>query len=1196
MRKTRIVALVLLATMMLYTVPMAGAVYQDQASVSYQEAVEYLTSLGILEGYEDNTIRPASKISREEMAKMIAVLHNNGVGGLEAYVRNQLFSDVSDTRWSAQYIGYCLQKGIVAGRSAEIFDPLGWVTGVETAKMLLITLDRDAKECGYLGAGWEEHVIRDANAMGLLNNMAAGFDIRSAVTREEAANMMMNALAYSKTPVPMATSTAPPHDEPQTPPVVEVGEMPSDLPEKYRSEDFTVAVNSVAVPVYRAAVNAWNEPVSYASFDFQGRIQITVDVDFSFSTARILPRSAGVECQIQGSQVVFSIDQPQNLTILFDEDFQGKTLHLFAQDLETDAPDPNDPNVLYFGPGYYDYSGQDPILVPSNTTLYLAKGAVVMGRILISDAEHVMVCGRGILLNDYVANDGTYDEVPLVIKRSSDVEIRDITISRDQVIWAAFMANSQNVVVDGVKIVNPRYASSDGFDIANCQNVLYQNMFIRSCDDAISIKGTGVDGYDTAEAPNAGAANEHIMIRDCQIWSDTNNALEIGAETVACYFRDIRFDNIDILYNYDNYEHPDLITYQSAINMCVLNATDISEVYFENIRVEQAKTLISISCQDTYYFGGIIGNQDWEGTVHNIHYRNITSYSDGSNVIRLYGYDGDHLIESVEFENIVVNGARISSFDDPRFQVNRFVKNLRIVQDGSMVDEADGPFGIAGCSAALDFGSEQAKNGWRYLAWNPETGMQEMTWNDAAKRWAGPKYWDQIQKESDAVILLPNSKQLLLEWKSAYEGDITITGNVAKLQPGGDGVSVSIWKNDEMIWPETGVWQGIAADDFVGYAHAVTVSVAVGDVITFRVDQNANEACDQVIWSPSIDLAEAAGPYESYETSAAGDFGTIQGVTGWSYQVLNDIDVWTDMNWNETLQYWTGLRQWDQLCRQGDYVVLLPDSQQMRMGWTAPSDCRVDLSGHVAKYQADSGDGVAVSIWKNECQIWPADGTWQQIAYNDTAGYVYDLSVDVLSGDVITFRVDQNANAAADQVMWKANLRLIGTDIQTPSVTVVSPVSGFSGQQGKNGWTYQALSDGTWVDLVYADDMWKGPLPWDQLHKVGSYIIMLPNSQQLQMTWTADQAGTARITGHVAKYQTDGGDGVQVSIWKNNTKIWPADEGWQQIDFDDSTGYTHDILITVAAGDTISFRVDHNANEACDQVMWNPQLRITAAP
>ncbi len=191
----KVLALVLVvATLFSFTAMTSAKTYTDEASISYNEAVDVLSYVGILNGYEDDSFKPTQTISREEMAKMIAVLANAGTDVSTLYASASTFADVPTVRWSASYVAYCAKTGIVAGRSASTFDPTAKVTGLETAKMLLVVLGFDAEEQGYVGADWKVNVLRDAKVMGLLNNFADNYDVEAAITREEAAQMMLNAL------------------------------------------------------------------------------------------------------------------------------------------------------------------------------------------------------------------------------------------------------------------------------------------------------------------------------------------------------------------------------------------------------------------------------------------------------------------------------------------------------------------------------------------------------------------------------------------------------------------------------------------------------------------------------------------------------------------------------------------------------------------------------------------------------------------------------------------------------------------------------------------------------------------------------------------------------------------------------------------------------------------------------------------
>ena len=639
-------------------------------------------------------------------------------------------------------------------------------------------------------------------------------------------------------------------------PSVTVWPFPETLPEKYKSGDFSVQVETQNVPVYQSGLNAWGNPVSYASFETDGEVTVRVTLSSSVSSVSLLPNSLNKTAQINGNEITFSALPGEDITVLPNGDYNGKALHLFIRSPLENAPDSNSENVLYYGPGYYDLSDQGPILVNSGQTVYIAGGAVIRGRFLVSDASQVTICGPGILINDYTANDG-YDEVAIALKDSQNVTIRDLTVARDVNAWTAFMWKCSDVTVKNYKSINAKYASSDGFNIANCQNVLFDHVFIRSCDDSVALKGTGTAGYDHEEDPSAALPTCGIVYQNAQLWSDANNAIGLGAETVAAYFRDIHFNNIDILRSFDDLNYPDQLVERSAINICALNATDIGDVTFENIRVENAKRLIGITMADSFWFGSLPGNWSWPGSIHDITYKNITSSSGGSNQIRITGHDANHRVQNITLENIMVGDALLSSGESDLFYINEYAQNIRLVcaehPDGVVINGPLYPQALEH-NAAREFSTVQGETGWYYRIWQAGVGTNDMVWNpDGSGHWRGSGSWDAVWVLGDSLYIHPDATQILVEWTAPRSGTADVSGVVRKFATeGGDGVTVSIWKNGTMIWPENGQWMHIASNDAVGCDAKVTTDLNAGDVLSFRVDKFGDTAYDTTEWTPVI--------------------------------------------------------------------------------------------------------------------------------------------------------------------------------------------------------------------------------------------------------------------------------------------------------------------------------------------------------
>ena len=103
----------------------------------YTQAVDYLTKIGILQGYDDGTFRPNQSITRAEFAA-IASRFDDFVNGV-----NSPFSDVSDPNyWAYGSILSAYEKGWVTGYPDGTFKPTGNITRAEVVTIVNKILGR----------------------------------------------------------------------------------------------------------------------------------------------------------------------------------------------------------------------------------------------------------------------------------------------------------------------------------------------------------------------------------------------------------------------------------------------------------------------------------------------------------------------------------------------------------------------------------------------------------------------------------------------------------------------------------------------------------------------------------------------------------------------------------------------------------------------------------------------------------------------------------------------------------------------------------------------------------------------------------------------------------------------------------------------------------------------------------------------
>lgn len=164
--------------------------YKDNDKINNVVAVEVLSSLGVISGYDDGNFYPAKPVTRAEMAKMICCLLNKAEESAEQGPSR--FKDM-ETHWADPYVSWCSQEKIISGKNESTFDPNATVTGVEAAKMLLVALGYNPIIEGFTGVTWEANVLKAARSAGLLQ-INDSLKLHTPLTREEVAQIMLNAL------------------------------------------------------------------------------------------------------------------------------------------------------------------------------------------------------------------------------------------------------------------------------------------------------------------------------------------------------------------------------------------------------------------------------------------------------------------------------------------------------------------------------------------------------------------------------------------------------------------------------------------------------------------------------------------------------------------------------------------------------------------------------------------------------------------------------------------------------------------------------------------------------------------------------------------------------------------------------------------------------------------------------------------
>ncbi len=193
MKKFLSLVLALVMTMSLVTVSAGAKDFTDDSEITYKEAVDVISALGVVDGYSGGDFRPDDVLTRGAAAKIICNLILGPTTASALNAGTAPFKDVPVTNTFAGYITYCSQQGIISGYADGTFRPTGTLSGNAFMKMLLGALGYDSSIEGYTGANWQVSVIKQARGIGL-DDGNDEFVGSKAVTRQEAALYAFNML------------------------------------------------------------------------------------------------------------------------------------------------------------------------------------------------------------------------------------------------------------------------------------------------------------------------------------------------------------------------------------------------------------------------------------------------------------------------------------------------------------------------------------------------------------------------------------------------------------------------------------------------------------------------------------------------------------------------------------------------------------------------------------------------------------------------------------------------------------------------------------------------------------------------------------------------------------------------------------------------------------------------------------------
>ncbi|OJV65879.1 MAG: hypothetical protein BGO41_08050 [Clostridiales bacterium 38-18] len=409
----------------------------------------------------------------------------------------------------------------------------------------------------------------------------------------------------------------------------------------------------------RQWVSTYMPPISrtpIAYFDFEGRARLKITVpDITLSEVAISPLKYDIqpEVDVENHTVTFDITEPDTYTLTFNAS-PDRAFHIFANPLESEMPNLEDPNVIYIGPGEWQV---DTIDLKDNQTLYLAGGAVLHGTVQANFAKNVKVMGRGIIDGSFYEGwKGKVAYIPLKFDNSDGVSISDIIVLNSNA-WVCQAFQSKNGTIDGLKIISPR-PNGDGITLQSCEDFKVSNVFVRTWDDSLVIK-------------NYGTNSRNISFESCQLWTDLAQSMEIGYETnkgnlTGSEISQISFRDITVLNNF----HKPVISIHNGDDAVV------HDIVFSNITIENAQMGSGDGDEMPYLIDFHIGqSSNWSttkarGIIKDVLVENVAVLNGKFNDSRIQGFDATHKVENVTIRNLTILGQAIKDGDTGRFMID----------------------------------------------------------------------------------------------------------------------------------------------------------------------------------------------------------------------------------------------------------------------------------------------------------------------------------------------------------------------------------------------------------------------------------------------------------------------------------------------------------------------------------------------
>ena len=405
---------------------------------------------------------------------------------------------------------------------------------------------------------------------------------------------------------------------------------------------------------------------------------------------------------VDGSTWSFTISQPLHAVLEFDTVYQLESLSsglmVFVEFVDANPPDKADPTVRFFGAGVHELplvpgwgvdKGSRGLELQSHQTLYLAEGAVLLGGIRAYNVQNITIKGFGIIAATFLpgaAVGGARESCQyclcggdhgIEIVNSSKVILDGVSVMH-ATNWDIRLQGLTDVHVSRVKVMAWR-CWNDGIDVVSSRDVVIENVFIRSDDDSIAVKGM-----------DPAMNTQNLVVRNSVFWNQRyGNCMEIGFELFNAQVRNITFEH-------------NVCLHQSGSIMSIHNGgqSRVHDVQYRNIIAQtlasdQARGCDGNGCLMMFDMRVVYGqycrvgppphgdgcsDPSLRGSIADVLMEDIQVHGNGLQLrySALAGNSTAHGLDRISIRNFTIDGVRVQSLQDLNTSVGPFVTRVTV--------------------------------------------------------------------------------------------------------------------------------------------------------------------------------------------------------------------------------------------------------------------------------------------------------------------------------------------------------------------------------------------------------------------------------------------------------------------------------------------------------------------------------------